>query len=163
MQVGGHAVGILGQLNRSSSSICACWCDDGLPFERGDAGLARYCGLLFCVKSFTVPIFPPCMHLTSHKLLQLAPWSTSSVPSCSASASINGGEEGSDPSTAPPARRDTKISSCRLPVLTQPVIYFYVFSLPSLLASRHGAMHDSGDYPRLQATAESNASESLTA
>lgn len=75
-------------------------------------------------------------------------------------------EEGSDPSATPPSRRrheDFVLSSARpRPAL----IYFCVFStpsLPSLPVSRRGTMHDSGYYPRLQATAKSNNSESLAA
>lgn len=85
-------------------------------------------------------------------------------------ASIQPTEEGSDPSAAPPARRgheDFELSSP--PSFTQLGGYFCVVfhsqspSLPSVPVLRHGAMHDSGDYPRLQATAESNTSESLAA
>lgn len=113
------------------------WAPPWRRSSRGDAGPARYCGLVVsCVKSFfPVPIFPPCMHLTSHNCSSSRHAPRRRVPSCSASASINRPRRGLTPAPppTPPARRerheDFELSSAPSS-LAEPVVYF-CFPAPS--------------------------------
>lgn len=139
--------------------------DDEMRVQPATAGSSSLCQILLLYPSFLRACIS---HLTIAPTRTMV--STPEGPLMQCKCQHQPTEEGSDPSAAPPARRrheDFELSSPPVfhpsPSLGGFIFVFSTASLPSLPVLRRGAMHDSGDYPRLQATAESNTSESLAA
>ena len=134
-RAGGWARGWhLGQLNRSSSNICMLVRRWAPPLEEemrvlpATAGSSSLCQSLSCTHHSSVHAY----HIS--QLLQLAPWSTTEGPFMQSRCQQHRREEGSDPRAAPPARRDTKISSCRRP--SSPSLWYIFCILHSQTASQ---------------------------
>jgi hypothetical protein len=130
-------------LSASRTEACrvywrCCWCgDEGSLLEEEIRGQLE----TRLLSAGSSPIFPPCVHLTSHKLLPNSRHGpTPEGPLMQSKCHLQhqrrgGGEEG---------RRGLTPASLHLRAETR---RFRAVLCPSC---RHSAMRDSGDYPRLQ-------------